>query len=127
MASKPKRALVDAAKKYEALNQASNLTVDKVTETLAKAQSQLQKTLSEVGQHLVEEVSLLENADLALLAKNEELKRLYSIEVAATTLDDLQNSISSTREQWQLEVEKKEAFLRDEEEQLKVKRERKLS
>ncbi len=97
-----------------AVNAVKELNFDTVSQELATVQVEVQKTLAELSGKLAEQLQKLENVEKTIQLRQEDLKRLYQIEVTATTLDDLEAQIKQTREEW---AEEQAQFKRDFEEQ----------
>lgn len=110
MAIKNTRGNRTKANKQTAANEAivssvQNNNLDNVLGSLASAQADVQRQLSELSAAMADRYGQLEAADQAIQLKKEELERLHAIEINLNTLDSLKDEIVTTRANWDKEVE----------------------
>lgn len=79
--------------------------LEKVAQSIAKTQVDLQQSLAALSGTLVEKLDELGNVEQAIVLKQAELKQLHEIEATANTLDALQSEIENKRAEWAKEQE----------------------
>jgi hypothetical protein len=89
-----------AIKEKEILESVVDVTLDSVTSNITGTQLEVQKSLADLSAKLMEQVQVLRDVEEAIRLKKEELKQLHSIEVTATSLDDLEAQIAAQRRAW---------------------------
>jgi hypothetical protein len=90
-----------AMKEQDTLTAVKDLSMDSVTDAVSTTQVEVQQALASVSASLTQQLQKLRSIEDAIQLRREELNRLHSIEVTASTLDDLQAEIGQTREQWE--------------------------
>jgi colicin import membrane protein len=84
----------------EVLESVKGLNLDKVSKDITSAQVEVQKTLAGVSAQLMDQLQILENVEISIRLKREELKQLHDIEATASTLDQLEEQIAKQRREW---------------------------
>lgn len=88
VASAKDAAAIEAHKK-SVLAQIKNMTPEAVTQAVTAAQFDIQRTLGNISQLLVEKTSELHTVTEAIAAQTEELTRLHGVDVVQSTIDTL--------------------------------------
>jgi len=81
----------------EVLNSVKGLNMDSVSKSITETQVEVQKVLADLSGRVMERLQELQTVEEAIKLKTLELKQLHDVEVAATTLDDLQTEIAEQR------------------------------
>jgi hypothetical protein len=92
-----------AIKEKEVLESVADLSLDAVSSNITTTQVEVQQTLAGVTAKLVEQLQVLRNIEEAIRLKVEEMNQLRGIEVASTTLDELEAEIAAKRQAWEIE------------------------
>lgn len=125
---------VRSSRKAKAVADSAELTVEKVTNSLTKAQLDISKTLGSVRELFESRIEGLDILDQAIEAKTEELEELHDKEVVAADLRDLvlkrqafeaewEENRNEQRQAWFKEQADHKAEIQEREERLKRERE----
>jgi len=87
----------------EVLASVKDLNLDSVSKSIAETQVEIQKVLADLSAKVLDRLQDLQNVEDSIKLRKEELKQLHDIEVAATTLDDLEAGIKEQRKTWEEE------------------------
>lgn len=113
------------------------VTVESVVKETSRLGLEISKALSEISAKLVEEVNLLASVREAVALERKELERLYKIDVAATSVDqlvqdyarqkqELETEIAAKRAEWQEETCATERDRKEQDEALRKQRQREI-
>lgn len=91
---------VKSSRKAKAIADSAELTVEKVTNSLTKAQLDISKTLGSVRELFESRIEGLETLDRAIEAKKEELEEFFDKEIILADLRDLALKRKSYQEEW---------------------------
>lgn len=120
---------VRVARQRKAIEDSSDVTIEKVATSLTKAQLDISKTLDSVRDMFTSELESLATIRDAIEAKQEELEELYGKEVVAASLRDLvskheahvnewNKNTEETRQAWFKEQDEHRAAVKDRDERL---------
>jgi len=106
MATRTKRKTADVA---AALKAAANINPKDVNDKINELQTEMAGTLAGVGLALTKRLEDLEQIDLAIDARKDELKNIHEIEIEADTLESLKQEHEASVKQWDLEETERQA------------------
>jgi len=89
-----------AQRDQDTLEAVQDLTLDSVSKEVSETQVEVQKALAELNGKLVAQFQVLQNIEASIQLRRDELKSLHSIEVTASTLDELEADIRKRRLEW---------------------------
>jgi hypothetical protein len=137
MTAKPAGKDADSKKAAEdaVVKKASSYSVENVVKGLADLKLDLNKTLTDLSNMILEEANKLREVQQAIAIEEKSLEEIYDIQVAAETLEmlirtheekkkSLEEEITASREQWAKEQERHEIAVKDRDADLKKERER---
>jgi colicin import membrane protein len=105
---------VRSSRKAKAVADSAELTVEKVTTSLTKAQLDISKTLGSVRELFESRIEGLNTLDQAIEAKTEELEELHDKEVVAADLRDLVLKRQAFEAEWEKNKnEQRQAWLKE--------------
>jgi|GEM_PF-4823028 len=106
MATRTKRKTADVA---AALKAAANINPKDVNDKINELQTEMAGTLAGVGLALTKRLEELEQIDVAIDARKDDLKIIHEIEVEADTLESLKKEHEESVKQWDLEETERQA------------------
>jgi hypothetical protein len=118
----------------EAVNEVG---VDSIAQKLAHLNLEISRSLSDVSEKMIAEVSMLSKLREAIRIEQQELERLHKIDVSLLALDQLMEDYQAkqetmeeetalTRSQWEEEQERKTREIKEAEDSLKKNRQREM-
>ena len=125
------------AREAEIRHAVEPVTVESVVRETSGLGLEISKALSEISAKLVEEVNLLASVREAVALERKELERLYKIDVAATSVDqlvqdytrqkqELETEIAAKRAEWEEQTRATERERKEQEEALRKQRQREI-